>query len=103
MSICDATECLAHSELEYHPFVLSHLAPVLAIHQEQGILVEAFGPLTPLLRHPSHGGPLKPVISRIAAYTYRRHGCSIEVHGKGDEWCSVETRASRVVVVAERL
>ncbi|KIY49038.1 conjugated polyketone reductase C1 [Fistulina hepatica ATCC 64428] len=53
------------NQLEYHPYVLVHLEPVLAIHKKHGIVTSSFGPLTPLLRHP--GGPLKPVLKRIAA------------------------------------
>jgi diketogulonate reductase-like aldo/keto reductase len=52
-------------ELEYHPYVLNHLDPVLAIQAKHGIVSESYGPLTPLLRHPT-GGPLKPVLQRIA-------------------------------------
>lgn len=53
------------NQFEYHPYVLAHLKPVLEIGKKHGILTEAFGPLTPLLRHPT-GGPLKPVLTRIA-------------------------------------
>lgn len=52
------------AELEYHPYVLAHLDPVQAIHEEHNIVVAAYGPLTPILRHP--GGPLKPVLDRLA-------------------------------------
>ena len=52
------------SELEYHPYLLSHLKPVLDIHAQHGIVAEAYGPLTPVIRHP--GGPLKPVLEKIA-------------------------------------
>lgn len=51
-------------ELEYHPYLLSHLKPVLDIHAKHGIVAEAYGPLTPVIRHP--GGPLKPVLEKIA-------------------------------------
>lgn len=51
-------------ELEYHPYVLTHLEPVLALHDKYGIVTEAYGPLTPILRHP--GGPLKPVLEKIS-------------------------------------
>lgn len=54
------------AELEYHPFVLTHLQPVLDIQAKHGIITTAFGPLTPILRHPSAGGPLKPILTRIA-------------------------------------
>ncbi|WVQ70961.1 hypothetical protein IAR50_000486 [Cryptococcus sp. DSM 104548] len=53
------------NQLEYHPYVLAHLEPVSKICKEHGITIEAYGPLTPVLRHPT-GGPLKPVLERIA-------------------------------------
>jgi diketogulonate reductase-like aldo/keto reductase len=52
------------AELEYHPYVLSHLDPVLKIQEEHNIVTQSYGPLTPVLRHP--GGPLKPVLTKIA-------------------------------------
>ncbi|KIY73004.1 Aldo/keto reductase [Cylindrobasidium torrendii FP15055 ss-10] len=52
------------NQIEYHPFVLTHLAPVLEICKKHDIIIESYGPLTPILRHP--GGPLKPVLTRIA-------------------------------------
>ena len=52
-------------QLEYHPYVLAHLEPVLELQAKHGILTESYGPLTPVLRHPT-GGPLKPVLQRIA-------------------------------------
>ncbi|RSH93384.1 hypothetical protein EHS25_007740 [Saitozyma podzolica] len=51
-------------QLEYHPYVLTHLEPVLALQEKYGIVTEAYGPLTPILRHP--GGPLKPVLEKIS-------------------------------------
>lgn len=84
------------NQLEYHPFVLTHLDPILKIQQvrirlgarwgwaelfadlpslsslqpsasqEHGILTEAYGPLSPLIRHSTGGGPLKPILNRIA-------------------------------------
>lgn len=53
------------AELEYHPFLLAQLDPLLALQEKHGILTEAYGPLTPLLRHPT-GGELKPILERIA-------------------------------------
>jgi hypothetical protein len=52
-------------QLEYHPYVLAHLEPVLELQAKHGILTESYSPLTPILRHPT-GGPLKPVLQRIA-------------------------------------
>lgn len=51
-------------ELEFHPYLLTQLQPVLDIHAKHGIVAEAYGPLTPILRHP--GGPLKPVLTKLA-------------------------------------
>jgi len=51
-------------QLEYHPYLLAHLKPVLDIHAQHNIVAEAYGPLTPVIRHP--GGPLKPVLEKIA-------------------------------------
>lgn len=62
------------TELEYHPFVLSHLQPVLDIHAAHGIRTVAYGLLSPILRHPSRGGPLRPIISRIAARISAEYG-----------------------------
>ncbi|KAK0487765.1 NADP-dependent oxidoreductase domain-containing protein [Armillaria novae-zelandiae] len=53
------------NQLEYHPYVLAHLEPVLAIQKEHGIVTEAYGSLTPTIRHPT-GGPLQPILLRIA-------------------------------------
>lgn len=51
--------------MEYHPYVLNHLDPVLAIQAKHHIVTQAYGPLTPVIRHPT-GGPLKPVLEKIA-------------------------------------
>lgn len=54
----------AAHQLEFHPYLLTQLQPVLDIHAKHGIVAEAYGPLTPILRHP--GGPLKPVLTKLA-------------------------------------
>lgn len=51
-------------ELEFHPYLLTQLQPVFDIHAKHGIVAEAYGPLSPLLRHP--GGPLKPILAKLA-------------------------------------
>lgn len=50
--------------MEFHPYLLAHTQPVLDLQEKHGIVTQAYGPLSPVLRHP--GGPLKPVLSRIA-------------------------------------
>ncbi|KAF5322036.1 hypothetical protein D9619_002220 [Psilocybe cf. subviscida] len=53
------------NQLEYHPYTLAHLEPVLDLQKKHGIVTESYGTLSPTLRHPT-GGPLKPVLERIA-------------------------------------
>ncbi|PFH46332.1 hypothetical protein AMATHDRAFT_70123 [Amanita thiersii Skay4041] len=54
------------NQIEYHPFTLTHLEPLLALQKKHNILTQSYGPLTPLLRHPTNGGPLIPILTRIA-------------------------------------
>ncbi|KAL7420662.1 hypothetical protein Q5752_004613 [Cryptotrichosporon argae] len=68
------------NQLEYHPYVLAHLDPILAVHEKHGIITESYGPLTPILRHPT-GGPLKPVLERIGARLSKEAGQDV---GAGD-------------------
>lgn len=56
---------------------MTHLAPVLELQQQHGIVTESYGALTPLLRHPT-GGPLKPVLSAIAAKVSQKTGKPID-------------------------
>lgn len=50
--------------MEFHPYLLAHTQPVFDIQAKHGIVTQAYGPLSPVLRHP--GGPLKPVLEKIA-------------------------------------
>jgi diketogulonate reductase-like aldo/keto reductase len=50
--------------MEFHPYLLTHTQPVMDIHAKHNIVTQAYGPLSPLLRHP--GGPLKPILTKIA-------------------------------------
>ena len=65
------------NQVEFHPYTLVHLEPVLAIHAKHGILTTSYGPLTPVLRHPT-GGPLKPVLERIALRLTEKYGEKID-------------------------
>jgi hypothetical protein len=40
-------------------------------------VTEAYGPLTPLLRHPT-GGPVRPILSRIAQRMHKETGKSVD-------------------------
>lgn len=67
------------NQLEFRPYTLAHLAPLLALQAQHGILTTSYGPLTPVLRHPT-GGPLKPILSRIAQRLSHKYGpdCGID-------------------------
>ncbi|GAA5936368.1 hypothetical protein JCM10213_000298 [Rhodosporidiobolus nylandii] len=82
------------NQLEYHPYVLEHLDETLAIQQEHGILTEAYGPLTPVIRHPT-GGPIKPILERIAARLSKESGKEVDAAQALLLW----TRAKGVVAV----
>jgi len=82
------------NQIEYHPYVLSHLEPLLALQAEHGIIIESFGPLTPILRH-SSGGPLKPILERIAARLTTFTGKNVDLATVLLLW----TRAQGVVAV----
>lgn len=82
-------------KLEFHPYTLAHLGPVLALQKEHGIITESYGSLTPLLRHPT-GGPLKPVLEKIAARLSQETGKPIDATTVLLLW----TRAQNAVVVS---
>ncbi|KAK8865913.1 hypothetical protein IAR55_001061 [Kwoniella newhampshirensis] len=65
------------NQLEFHPYVLTHLQPVLDICSANGIVIESYGPLTPVLRHPT-GGPLKPILERIAQRVSKEAGKTVD-------------------------
>lgn len=52
------------SEIEFHPYVLTHLQPLLAIHRQRDIVTQAYASLVPTTRHTA--GPLNPVLERIS-------------------------------------
>jgi diketogulonate reductase-like aldo/keto reductase len=82
------------NQLEYHPYVLEALEPVFKIQQEHGILTEAYGPLSPLLRHKT-GGPIKPILERIAQRLSKETGKDVDAAAALLLW----TRAKGVVAV----
>ncbi|GAA5906990.1 hypothetical protein JCM6882_000021 [Rhodosporidiobolus microsporus] len=82
------------NQLEYHPYVLSHLGPLIQLQAEHNILFEAYGPLTPVLRHPT-GGPIKPLLERAAARLSKEVGKEVDEAQVLLLW----TRAKGVVAV----
>ncbi|KAK0202094.1 NADP-dependent oxidoreductase domain-containing protein [Desarmillaria ectypa] len=71
------------NQLEYHPYVLAHIEPVLAIQKVHGIVTEAYGPLTPAIRHPT-GGPLQPILLRIAQRLNKDNASAIKASSAVD-------------------
>ncbi|KDN43483.1 hypothetical protein RSAG8_06072, partial [Rhizoctonia solani AG-8 WAC10335] len=53
------------NQIEMHPYVLMSIQPVLELCHQHKIIIESYGPLTPLLRHP--GGPVDEPIRKVAA------------------------------------
>jgi diketogulonate reductase-like aldo/keto reductase len=51
--------------MEYHPYVLAQLDLLRPLQDKHNILFQAYGPLVPLIRHPD-GGPIKPILEKIA-------------------------------------
>ncbi|WVF70607.1 hypothetical protein IAT40_005399 [Kwoniella sp. CBS 6097] len=96
------------NQFEFHPYVLTHLEPVLAIHAKHGIKIEAYGPLTPLLRHPT-GGPIKPILERIAARIQKETGKQVDIANVLQLWTiqygavavTTSTNAGRIKKLAE--
>ena len=64
-------------EIEYHPYVLTHLDAVMKLHEQHNIVVQSYGPLTPLVRHPT-GGPIKPILTRIAERMSKETGKHVD-------------------------
>ncbi|KAM6492897.1 NADP-dependent oxidoreductase domain containing protein [Amanita muscaria] len=82
------------NQLEYHPYTLVHLKPVLDIQAKHGIVTQSYGVLAPLIRHPT-GGPLKPILERIAKRLSATLGKKVDANTVLMLW----TRAQGVVVV----
>ena len=110
------------NQIEYHPYVLSHLDKVMELHNkvrshihalplsaalltrrliafrlvasQHNILTAAYGPLSPLLRHKT-GGPLKPILERIAVRLSKETGRDVDAAAVLLLW----TRAKGVIAV----
>jgi len=81
-------------QIEYHPYTLAHLKPVLDIQAKHGIVTQSYSVLAPLIRHPS-GGPLKPILERIAERISNSYGEKVDANTALMLW----VRAQGVVVV----
>ena len=64
-------------EFEFHPYALEHLDAVLKIQAKYNIVTEAYGPLQPIVAHPT-GGPLKPILNGIAKTISEESGKEVD-------------------------
>lgn len=67
-------------EIEYHPYVMVHVAPLLDLHKKYNIITQAYGALAPTTGHPT-GGPIIPVLERIAANLTKETGVEVDTSG----------------------
>lgn len=81
-------------QIEYHPYTLAHLKPVLDIQSKHGIATQSYSVLAPLIRHPT-GGPLKPILERIAERISHSSGEKVDANTVLMLW----VRAQGVAVV----
>ena len=76
-------------------------------HAKYGIITQSYGPLTPILRHPT-GGPLKPVLTKIAERITSSTGKSCDLAGvlllwtiqKGVSAVTTSANADRIKAMA---
>jgi diketogulonate reductase-like aldo/keto reductase len=68
------------AEIEYHPYVMTHVQPVIDLHSKYKIVTQAYASLAPTTRHPT-GGPLKPVLSKIASDLSSDSGVQVDESG----------------------
>jgi len=65
------------NQLEFHPYLLAQMDDLFALQAEHGIITQSYGTLSPVVRHPT-GGPLKPVLTRIAEKLSKQSGKDID-------------------------
>lgn len=59
---------------------MTHVAPLIALHKQHNIITQAYASLAPTTRHPT-GGPLKPILERIAAELTKESGVEVDSSG----------------------
>lgn len=57
----------AVNQIEFHPYLQNQSPGIVEYSQRNGILIEAYGPLTPLFRVGTTSHPLTPVLDSLAA------------------------------------
>ncbi|OCF38520.1 hypothetical protein I317_07701 [Kwoniella heveanensis CBS 569] len=65
------------NQIEYHPYVLAHLDPLMEAHAKHSIVTQAFASLAPIHRHPT-GGPVKPILTDLARKLSSETGAEVD-------------------------
>jgi len=95
------------NQIEFHPYVLEHLEPLLALQKQHGIITEAFGGLTPIAR--GLKGPLTPVLEKIAKRLATESGKKVDTSAVLIKWLkanqivcvTMSTKEERIMATAE--
>ena len=59
---------------------MTHVQPVIDLQEKYKIVTQAYASLAPVTRHPT-GGPLKPVLSKIASAVSTESGVDVDEAG----------------------
>lgn len=59
---------------------MTHVQPLTELHQKYNIITQAFASLVPVSRHPT-GGPLSPILARIASALSTESGVEVDSAG----------------------
>lgn len=59
---------------------MTHVQPVIDLQKKYQIVTQAYASLAPVTRHPT-GGPLKPVLTRIASTITKESGVEVDEAG----------------------
>lgn len=62
----------AVNQIEFHPYCYPYLESLVRLCHERGITIECYGPLSPITK--GKGGPLDPVLQKIAGQTGLNEG-----------------------------
>jgi diketogulonate reductase-like aldo/keto reductase len=59
---------------------MTHVQPLIDLHEKYNIVTQAYASLAPTTRHPT-GGPLKPILARIADKLSSESGVEVDSSG----------------------
>ncbi|KAF9265621.1 Aldo/keto reductase [Marasmius fiardii PR-910] len=72
------------NQIEFHPYVWKAAKPIYDFCKEKGIVIESYGGLVPVYR--SSGGPLDPVLERIAQRLTNESGRTVTLAHVLTKW-----------------